>query len=203
MTKTPLNQLLSNQFLIFSFIKEKLEVVNFIRWGYDNNLPVLINNRFLHSVAHIYYRSVIVEICTLFDNHKHQSNNFYLLVKPDKKFIRELSPETIALIEQKLAEAEVYFTDELRDIRNEEVSHFRFKERTVISLNNKYLKELNILLKIAEDIIGTATDGQIDQTLVAAYATHRSGDALQSLQNLLQEINGLDYYELWKRAQSF
>ena len=203
MTKTPLNQLLSNQFLIFSFIKEKLEVVNFIRWGYDNNLPVLINNRFLHSVAHIYYRSVIVETCTLFDDHKHQSNNFYLLVKPDKKFIRELSPATITLIMQKLVEAEVYFTDELRDIRNEEVSHFRFKERTVISLNTKFLKELNLLLKIAEDIIDTATNGQVDQTLVAAYFTNRTSDALHSLQRLLHDGDGFDYYNVWQKERPF
>ena len=160
--KTPLNQLLSNQYLIFTFIKEKLEIVNFIRWGYDNDLPELIDNRFLHTVAHIFYRSIVVEMCTLFDDHKHQSNHFHLLIKRDKIFIQELNEETITDIKSKLQKSAIYFTDELREIRNEEISHFRFKDRTLISLNQNYLIELNKLLEIAKDILQSTTQNRFN-----------------------------------------
>lgn len=200
--KTPLNKLLSNQFLIFSFIKEKLEIVNFIRWGYDNDLPVLVNNKFLHSVAHIYYRSVIVEMCTLFSDNRHQSSNFHLIIRPDKKFIKELKFQTITSVKLKLDEANIYFTEEIKDIRDEEISHFRFKDKTAISLNHYFLPELNSLLLIAKDIIHTASEGQVDKNQISDYETRRTGDDIYSLQSLLQEINGFDYSKAWKIGHS-
>jgi hypothetical protein len=198
MIKSPLANLLSNQSMILSFLKEKLEIVNFIVWGYKSNLPILINNRFLHSVSHVYYRSLIVEICTLFDNHKHQSNNFYLLINANKKYLKELRSDAVSSIEQKLKESLLYFTDEIKDARNEEISHFRFKEGTKISLNHKYLTELNCLYNIAFEIIRIASNGVIDQTNSAQYEIGLSGDDLRSLQNLLNELSGFDYYSKWK-----
>lgn len=198
MAKTPLNQLLANQFIILSFFKRKLDVVNFIRWGYDNDLPILINNRFLHSVAHTYYRSAIVEICTLFDDNRHQSNNFYLLTKLNKKFIKELESTTVDSINQKLDSSKTFFMQEILDIRNEEVSHFRFKNGTVISLNNNFLPELTQLNKLAEEIIDIASQGQIDKSNVAGYINQPRNPDLFSLQNLLKDINGIDYSKIWK-----
>jgi len=198
MIKTPLNQLLTNQFIILSFLKQKLETVNFIRWGYNSDLPILINNRFLHSVAHIFYRSAIVEICTLFDDNRHQSNNFHLLTKRKKKFINELESSTVDAIKQKLDYSKTFFTQEILDIRNEEISHFRFKNGTVISLNNTFLPELNSLHKLGEDIVEIASQGQIDKSQVAGYINQPRNPNLFSLQKLLRDVSGIDYSQLWK-----
>ena len=69
--------MLGKQFLITSFIDQKIRIVNYIKPGYDDNKPVLINNTFLHFTAHIYYRSIIVDLYALFGK-PNQSNKFSL-----------------------------------------------------------------------------------------------------------------------------
>ena len=198
MITTPCQRLISNQSLILSYIKDKLDIINFIMWGYNNNLPVLINNGFLHSATHVYYRSIIVEVCTLFDNHKFQSNNFHLLINEDKKYSKELTSNAIEFIKEKLLDSKNYFLEEIINIRNEEVSHFRFKDGTKISLNHEYLDELNNLFDLAKQIIKISQYGFKDTTKCSDHMIGLSGHSLDSLQRLLKKASGFDYKSVWK-----
>ena len=160
-------------------------------------MPVLIDNRFLHSTAHVYYRSIIVDICTLFDDNRHQSNNFHLLIKKGKKYCQELTPDSIILIEEKLAESEIYLLEEIINIRNEEISHYRFKEGTRISFNLEYLKDLNNLFEIAKQIIKIAEFGFADKSKNSGHRIGTPEHSLDSLQHLLRDISNVDYEMIW------
>lgn len=46
--KRSLNEMLGDQFMILSVAKTKLDLLNYIKDGYDSNKPILKNNRFLH-----------------------------------------------------------------------------------------------------------------------------------------------------------
>lgn len=198
MISTSCQNLINNQALILSFIKDKLDIVNFIMWGYENNMPLLIDNEFLHSMTHVYYRSIIVEICTLFDNNKYQSNNFHLLITKDKKYSKELTLDAIELIKEKLLDSENSLLAEIITIRNEEVSHFRFKDGNNISLNHKYLDELNFLFEIGCEIIKISQLGFIEISKCREHRIGLSGHSLHSLQRILQKASGIDYKLLWK-----
>lgn len=53
-------KLVCDQQLITSYIRSKLELLQYWKKGYDTNAPVLKNNRYLIFSAHVYYRSLLI-----------------------------------------------------------------------------------------------------------------------------------------------
>jgi hypothetical protein len=198
MSTTLLKTLLSNQNLILSYIKEKLEIVNFIFWGYENDIPILKNNSFLHFTVHIYYRSIIVDTCTLFSDNKHQGSNFHLLTDPTKKYLNALTAPCITNLNRKLTECKIYFLKDILDLRNEEISHYKFRRNISISFDLEYLTELNTLYNIGIEILEIASSGFIESDKSSHYKTGLSGRGIKGLQKILKDLNGLDYYHAWK-----
>jgi hypothetical protein len=193
MASSKFQNLLSKQALILSVLKDQLQVVHFIRWGYENDLPILINNHFLFSVSHQFYRSAILSVCALFDNHKYQSNNFHLLVDDTHKFSKEIEVETKEKIKEKLTLSTQHSLPELIRIRNEEIGHFQFLNKASIQMNHRYLSDLISLYKIADEIIIVASKGTIDKDNSTTHFIGLLGDDLNSLQKLLKKASGIDY----------
>lgn len=76
-----MENLLGKQYLITIYIAQRLQIINYILDGYNNNKPVLINNNFLHFTAHVYYRSVIVDLYALFGPPNNNNKNSFLFIK--------------------------------------------------------------------------------------------------------------------------
>lgn len=145
-----LRDYLGKQFLITVFAYEKLQIVNFIKEGYDHNKPILINNRFLHHAAHIYYRSIIIDLYSLFGSaNNHNKNSFKFIID---RFQSELKEGCDEIVKQWMTEAE----EDIRVIthlRHEKMAHFDFHAKANIDLDFDSLLILNKLIKIAQDII--------------------------------------------------
>jgi hypothetical protein len=199
---TPLNKYLENQSIVLSYLWEKLKISRFLRWGYENDAPIVCDNAFLHFSSHLCLRSAILDLCALFDDHKYQAFNFYQLLNPKKKFIQELNEESIENIKKELSKASILFPP-VKSARDKEIAHYRFEE-SAINFSHALLPTLVELYMIAEEIFEIATFGQKNETK-KSYAVEihfddgSSQDYLKSLHRLLKKINQIDYTTLWMR----
>jgi hypothetical protein len=177
-------KLLGKQFLITAYIQPRLQIVNFIKDGYDSNIPVLMNNRFLHFTAHNYYRSIIVDLAALFtDKTTTHKNNFYRLTK-DEAAILSLKPGTIVNIKNWLLEVK----DEIsiiRALRDKEIAHFDFDEKESISLNFDNRHIINTLFNLAEKIIAYSGKSFINEKFSITYDFERESQYIRSLKGLI------------------
>lgn len=205
LSETPLNSLLSKQSILLGFLEEKLKISNFLNWGFKTELPILESNSFLHFTSHMCLRSAIIDVCALFDNHKFQSNNFYLLIDTKKKFLLELEVQCLLEIKTELERAE-RLMQPLRKARNEDIAHYRF-EQPKISLTHELLTTLNRLYSYGIEIFDIAMWGrkvkenQIWFSIGSFYDDGSQSDNLISLQRLLKKTNQFDYKKAWEEHQ--
>lgn len=200
---TPLDKMLRNQSILLEFIAEKLDISKFLRWGFEQEIPVLYENAFLHFTSHMCLRSAIIDMCALLDNHRYQALNFHQLIDPKKKFIRELSDDCILEIKEELDKSKLIFSP-VKAARDKEIAHYRYEE-SFIHLSHDLLPTLLDLYNIAADIHdiahwGRDNDFETDKwfKIGVFYEDGGSQNHLLSLQRLLKRINSIDYKKLYE-----
>ncbi len=143
-------KLAAKQHLILSMVHQKLEIVNYIFNGWDTNQPVLINTRFLHYTAHIFYRTIIIELGALFlKKTETNKNNLHRYYKEDwvKQYLDE---EKIRNVEERLTGVQSSIS-KIERLRHNEIAHFNFKndKNPTVSFNFDNLTLLNLLFQVA------------------------------------------------------
>lgn len=180
-----LTQLLRNQFFITDLIKERLEIVNFIKNGYDDNEPVLNNNRFLHFTAHNFYRSIILDLGGLFiDRANTHKNNFHIIVKDDNNK-RLLEPDAISDIKLWLEQSKEDITI-INNIRDDQVAHLDLKERVEIDMNFDNIQTLNDLFELSKKILDKINKSFINAGHGFNHGYRRENRCLNDLKKLIK-----------------
>jgi hypothetical protein len=170
---------MNKQFMIVCFVKEKLDIVNFIHDGFHSNKSV-IQNQFLLFTTHVYYRSIVIDLCTLFSAKNVQKNNFHrLYCNPAvaQCFSQNRAEEIKLLLLTHVADIKV-----IEALRDKEYAHFDFTEDT-ISFSLEKIDILNSLFSTAKKILevcGANEGTQFDLSL---------GDYRQSLEQFLAATN--------------
>ncbi len=172
-------QLVTRQHLIISYIKEKMDIVNTIRKEFESNS---LNNQLLLFTAHIYYRSIVVDLCSLFVNRKTEKNNFHLLY--DTSTTEILKPEAISFIEGILEKhkEEILVIQNLRD---KEYAHYDFLTES-ICFSFDYFSIVNNLFESAITILQLSGSERINQDDTCEYHLGFD-DYLSSLKRFLQK----------------
>ena len=179
--KDSLQNMLKKQFLIVYFIEQKLQIVNFIKEGFDNNKPILIDNSFLHFTAHIYYRSIIVDLCALFGSpNKINKNSLWVIEKDFKSFFET---EIFETIKDWLSKSETDIKI-IKNLRDKEIAHYDFIITESISFNFNNLYEINKLFSIAKKII-CYYGSSFNENISIGFDLGNISDELYSLQDLL------------------
>lgn len=172
-------QLVSRQHLIISYIKEKIDIVNAIKSEFENNT---LNNQFLLFTSHIYYRSIVVDLCSLFVDRKTEKNNFHLLYGAVTTDI--LKPEAISLIKDILEKhkEDILIINNLRD---KEYAHYDFLTES-ISFNFDNFSIVNNLYQSAISILEITGSERINEDNTCEYDLMLD-DYLSSFKRLLQK----------------
>lgn len=176
--KLDLEDFFGNQYLVLASAGNKLDIVNYILEGYHSNLPVLINNKFLHYTAHIYFRSVVIDLFALFGPPSSQNKySFFLVNSGFNDTISEeyLSRKKIAL---KLIKDEKMT---LSVLRNKEFAHYDFEEKNSISYSFEHIDGINKLYDTAKELVDLG-----GQLLDTSYDYTGNGE-LHSLKRLITE----------------
>ena len=182
MEQNKLIQLARNQHLILSFIQEKLDIVNYILAGYENNEPIFMTNQFLHYTAHIYYRTIIVEFGALYINKlKNNKNNFHSYYK--EKWVRDfLNEESINKIRGWLDDIS-HNIKRNEILRHNTIAHFNFDNiESKISFNFEGLVVLNELFEVGMKILSCVGDGKIDYS-------YKNDSYLTDLKRIIEDLS--------------
>ena len=183
--ESPVHKILGKQFLITSFADKKLQIVNFIKSGYDQNKPILTNNAFLHFTAHLYYRSVIIDLYALYSGaNRNNKNSFFAIDQQFKTIINPMAIDEVFTWLEK-AEQDIRIIKELRD---QQIAHYDFNIKEAISLNFNNLDLLNRLEVLSKKIISHLAASFIDIQVRVSYDFERKYHELQSLERLLKAL---------------
>jgi hypothetical protein len=179
-------QLLGKQFLITSFLETKLQVLNYIKQGYDDNKPILMNNRFLHFTAHMYYRSIIIDLYALFGQPTGNNKNsfFHIKKKYDNKFDEAHLKTLLQWIENERSHITI-----VQNSRREQIAHYDFSVNESITLNFDHLASLNALYKLSVRIISFCGKKLKGPENEIAYDLGRQHTAVKSLIRLIEKAN--------------
>lgn len=147
-----LQEMLRKQLLIIRYIKQKLQIVNFIKNGYDTNRPILINNSFLHFTARIFYRSIIIDLYALFGRVTKNNKNAFGWFNEEKYKVL-LKPKTVETVNNWILQSNEKI-EIIKNLRNKQIAHYDFIEQiSSINFNLDNLSELNSLYCLAQKII--------------------------------------------------
>ena len=180
----PFKTMLGKQFLITAFLEQKIQIVNYIKAGYDNDKPILINNRFLHFTAHIYYRSIIVDLYALFG--KANRNNKYSLFHIDLNYRDKLKDKAIDQVQSWLTEHSDHI-GVVEELRHQSIAHYDFNQTDAISLNFDDLEILNDLYNLAKKTISYLGTSTKDKEESMGFGFDRDSDKLNSLKRLISK----------------
>lgn len=170
-------KLLDKQYLITSYIESRLQIVNFIVDGYNNNTSVLMDNRFLHFSAHIYYRNIIVDLVALFSEGQNHKQSFYRIINNNNI----VKPDTRSDIQTWLSDKKSEI-DRIKLLRNKEIAHFEFSYTEVISMNFDDLQIINDLSDLAKRIITKISSSFFN----TEYLFDTDNDFIDSLESLIE-----------------
>jgi hypothetical protein len=184
--KDSMKDILGKQFLITSFIENRLQIVNFIKEGYDLNKPILMNNRFLHFTAHIYYRSIIVDLYSLFG--KPSKDNKYSFLHITEQFKDFVKPTTIETVRNWIIASQDDINT-ITQLRHKQIAHYDFTKKESISLNFNNLFRLNNLYNLATRIISYYGESFLDEEDMVGYDFGRRHQYLDSLQRLINKAS--------------
>ena len=178
-----LQKMLKKQFLIASYIEQKLQIVNFIKEGYDNNKPILINNSFLHFTAHIYYRSIIVDLLALFGSATNINKNSLDFIEKNHKDLLKL--EIVETVKDWISKSDAEIKI-IKGLRDTQIAHYDFIEQESISFNFNNLSELNSLFYLAQKIISLYGSSFKDENISFGFDFGNISDELNSLESLIK-----------------
>jgi hypothetical protein len=181
--KNELDFLLERQHLIIGYNKQKLEIVNHIHEGYTNNNRLIIKSDFLFFAAHVFYRSVVIDLCALFGQGSGHKNNLYQLYK-NRDILKYLKPDVPGIIKAMIKK----HSKEIKKIialRNGEYAHYDFDDKPVIHMNFDELAAVNDLFTAAQNILLTCGKEKADETQNTHYELS-DRDYLNSLMRLIQ-----------------
>ncbi|RYY51481.1 MAG: hypothetical protein EOO06_00315 [Chitinophagaceae bacterium] len=164
-----LGTLLEDQYAILFVITSKLDIVNYIRDGYNTNKKVLSSNRFLHFVALNFYRSLIIDFGALFGSGWTHFNSLYHI----RNFKDEIEENHYCLIDSILQDynKDRDIVKRIIDLRDTEVAHYDpltpiindagepVEHRVTISFNWDCVDDLTELYDIVVQVLGTASKG--------------------------------------------
>lgn len=137
-----LQELIRNQYLIILYMNEKLKILNYLATDLLVEVPEMYKNIFIGMTAVQYYRSIVVDLSTLFIESNSQKNNFYGLLSPKfNSIINDELRNKISLI----LYASKNLGDMMKELRDKEYSHYDFGDKAKISLNFDLIKEVNEL----------------------------------------------------------
>lgn len=152
-----MDKLIENQQLILYFLEGKLDVVNYIRQGWEKETSkVLMYSQFLHRTAHIYYRSLYIDYCALYGvANPNNKNSFRHLIKRHRA---DIDPQNIMVLEWLLNNyhQDVLPIKTLIEKRNSYIAHYDMSEETKISFRMENLQTFNELLPVSKRIIALA-----------------------------------------------
>ena len=182
-----LQKLLGKQFLITAYIESRLQLVNYIKEGYDDNLSILINSRFLHFTAHTFYRSVIVDLFSLFG--KPGKENRYSLLQINSDCSQFLNKQCIDDVAKLLSNCQDDIAT-ITKLRHNQIAHFNFEQNEGISLDFDNLDILNTLFKTAVKIITMCGESFLAEEDRTGYDFERESQYIRSLEKLIGKANG-------------
>lgn len=166
MTENHLQKVLGKQFLIAAFIETKLQIVNYIKEGYDSNKPILINNRFLHFTAHTYYRSIVVDLFALFGPaNSHNKNSFRHITLKYQDLLNRNCIEDVSNWIQDVEDD----INTIMHLRHKQIAHYDFEQKESISLNFDHLPQLNRLFQLAKRIINHLGHAFLNEEIRVGY----------------------------------
>ena len=182
MADNSLQKLLGKQYLIAAYIEAKLQIVNFIKEGYDANKPILINNRFLHFTAHTYYRSIAIDLYALFGPANNHNKNSFLHI--DDTYRSLLVPNSIEAVNTWIVNDQQSILI-IKDLRHKQIAHYDFTFKEAISLNFDNLNHLNTLFALAKKIITFYGQAFSDDAMKTGYSFDRRHQYVASLERLI------------------
>lgn len=177
-------KLLSEQFLITAFVEQKLQIVNYIKSGYDENEPILINNSFLHFTAHIYYRSVIVDLYALFGpgSQNNKCSIFNISKESGNKIKTDVLKKVRSWLKEKRNNIEI-----IKKLRHQQIAHFDFEQIESISLNFDNLEVLNDLFNLAKRIISLYGESTNEKSESMGFDFENKSQYVRSLKALISK----------------
>lgn len=184
MEENELQKLLGKQFLIAAYIESKLQIVNYIKEGYDQNKPILINNRFLHFTAHSYYLSIIVDLYALFGPANANNKNSFKHINSNYRYL--LKSESIEIVHEWITKAEENIQI-IKNLRHMQIAHYDFDSKEAIYLNFDNLTRINTLFELAKRIIQFYSAAILDKENSTSYAFEKKYHYLQSLERLIDK----------------
>jgi len=182
MNNEELKNKLGKQYLIAAYIENKLQIVNYIKDGYDKNAPVLMNNKFLHFTAHVYYRSIVIDLYALLGPANiNNKNAFKYIIKARPS---ELKSESLKQIADLLINAASKIQT-IKNLRHTQMAHYDFSLKDAISLNFNDLPIINELFLLCQAIINMFGASYIKDELTIGYDFGRRHQYLDSLERLI------------------
>lgn len=160
-------QLLQDQLLILSLIHNKLEIVKHIQT--EQGHATVAQNPFITDVAHVYYRSLVIDFTALFGRDgTNDSNSLQQLY--NKKYDKDLSEDQLREIRSKLGS---YKPDKnpikrLTNYRNKEIAHYDPTasndglHRITAKFNWEFVDIMTELYTVAEKVISIGLDKPIE-----------------------------------------
>lgn len=152
------DKILRKQYLISEMLRMKLDVVTFIVNGYQQGKSILVDNKFLHFTAQMYYRNAAIDLTALFD--KPNKQNRYSFFQITKYYTDMLFPE-------KLNELSTWLEEHKDDIntlvifRHNEAAHYNFETQNSLQLNTQLLPVFNRLFELTIKIISFLGDADV------------------------------------------
>ncbi|KAA2240317.1 hypothetical protein F0L74_29595 [Chitinophaga agrisoli] len=182
-----LAELLGKQYLIAAYVEKKIQLVNYIKDGYDKDLPILINNRFLHFTAHINYRSVIVDLYALYGPFgRNNKYSFFRILEPEYEYL--IASESRNNLRLNLSNLSRQIST-IKNLRHKQIAHYDFEQTESINLNFDNLLLVNGLFESAKEILKQIGMAFVDESLTTSYDFGRRHLELDSLTRLTNSKN--------------
>ena len=181
-----LQKLLGKQYLISGYIEKKLQIVNYIKQGYEDNVSILKSNRFLHFTAQVYYRSIIIDLHALFGKANNSNKNSFHFIE---NFASLLKTKSVSIFKEWI-ESYIEEISIIEDLRHKQMAHYDFSKKESISLNFNNLPQVNLLFNLAQKIICHFGNSLLDDASPIGYEFGREHHYLHSLQRLVKKAGG-------------
>lgn len=163
LAENELTALVGRQLMIVSYVNEKLDVLNCIYEGYKNNNKAFYN-RFLLFTAHVYFRSIVIDLGALFVDRNSEKQNLHKLYK--NQAVVEILGENAEKIKI-LLHAQTSNVSRIHELRDKEYAHYDFPVNAM-SFSLAELETINLLFETVKDVLkicGKVLDTAFDLTM--------------------------------------
>lgn len=180
-----LNKKRKVQFLILNFNLERFEVLKYLHEEfYKSNRTVM--NAFFINTMHVYYERIVIDLAKLFIKRDNDWFNFQKTIEHVKcnKLIENQKILQFDLILNNLGNE----IDILTKLRDEEIAHHD-KDKHNISLNLKYLDQLELLLNKGRELLLLITPACTDYDFDDHDSLHSVKQIIRELSSKANELN--------------